>query len=181
MIPSSLPAITSAAAVDFLAGFVSPTASSALSAGGSGLTSASDAVSGSADQAVTEQLLGGSAGAPSPAEQALTARLLDGVTGAPSLLAQLTNTSYSSSDPPDYLAVSTGPGVTPKFAGGYTSVGWDLDGADVTLFTTGQQPNVTKGVAITYANDASPASRQATVAMAQTYLGSGDCWYRKPA
>jgi hypothetical protein len=41
----------------------------------------------------------------------------------------------------------------------------------VTFFATGDPPNAIKGVAITYANDASPASRQATVAMAQTYLG----------
>jgi len=103
-------------------------------------------------------------------EQEILNDLLSSSNGQPSLLAQLTNVSYSSTNPPDVLEVSTGSEVTPEFAGGYKSVGWVLNGADVTFFATGQSPDVVKGVAISYSQDASAASRQTTLQMAQSYL-----------
>jgi hypothetical protein len=63
--------------------------------------------------------------------------LLDPTAGSSSFLAQATGEGYSASSPPDYLAVSTGSSVTPDYAGGYNSVGWDFGGADVTFFSTG--------------------------------------------
>jgi hypothetical protein len=87
-------------------------------------------------------------------------------------LAVATKGQYSADAPPDFLAVRSGPGVTPLYSGGYDVVGYvDGEGNNATFFSTGQEGNYAKGVAITYGAQTSASSRASFQQMAMRYLG----------
>lgn len=119
----------------------------------------------------TTRALGSFAPTLTAGDESLRQRLLSGLaSGAGNELERLTQMRYRSDFEPDVLAVRTGKGVTPQFAGGHDTVQIAMFGANITFFGTGEPPSAAKGVAITFGPEATAADRKAATDLAQSYL-----------
>jgi hypothetical protein len=108
--------------------------------------------------------------AASPGDLAVLKTLLSGTKDADPL-ADATDGAYSAENLPDALAVRSGSHVTAQFAGGYDVIGYsDAAGSTATFFSTGENGNWAKGVAITYGDAAGAPARDAFTRSAMGYL-----------
>jgi hypothetical protein len=106
-------------------------------------------------------------------DHALLQRLLRpaGPDSGRSLLSTISDTDYSLSSPPDFLAVRSGPKVTGQFSGGGTTFQVvDTEGTNITYFAAGSPPTAYKGVAIKFGPETSPAQRERQTRFAMSYL-----------
>jgi hypothetical protein len=108
------------------------------------------------------------------ADSALLSRLVAPAEEEPSktLLQVVTGGVWTSSNSPDFLAVRTGPAVTPQFSGGGEVTSWTNGGTGtvVTYFGGGTAGNAFKGVAISYGPDATAGDRANEKLMAMGWL-----------
>lgn len=134
-------------------------------------------------ESLVSDMTSASAGTGDNASQQVIAELMDGLSSPDNTLSQLTGQQFSTANPPDVIAVTTGSDVTAQYSGGYTSPGpsWVIDDTNVNFFATGTPPNAVKGFTITFGPSATtPTQQQSVVSDAMTYLNDHGDDYQLP-